>query len=91
MKGLIAIALLAGSGLVYAGPTSLNAEQMDRVTAGTETPVAVVPFTAINTATVVQVNASPVTVAQINALTKGSTNYAAIYSGNWADLRLIIK
>lgn len=73
---LVAAPLLTLSSLSFAAePVLLNAVEMDGVTAG-----------FFDTASVGQINVSPVTVAQANVLTVGSENEADVVSGNFAAI-----
>jgi len=77
---LIAAPILSLSSMAFAAqpaePVALTSAQMDSVTAG-----AYDDYAAIG-----QINISPVTIVQINALNYGyAKNYAEVYSGNWAD------
>jgi hypothetical protein len=73
---LVAVPALALSSMAFAAePVALTADEMDGVTAG-----------AVYRASIFQINVSPVTVVQINALTFGSQNNALIFSGNLASI-----
>jgi hypothetical protein len=77
LSTLIAVPTLALSSMAFAAePVTLTADQMDDVTAG-----------AYYRASVFQVNASPVTLAQVNVLSYQSANNALILSGNFAFIR----
>lgn len=79
---LVAVPVLSLSSMAFAAepvqaePMVLSSVQMDGVTAG------LFDFAAIG-----QFNASPVTVAQLNVLTLGGGNAAAVYSGNNAWIK----
>lgn len=79
---LVAVPLLSVSAMSFASePVALTGAQLDSVTAGTSGSN---KFSLILAG---QVNASPVTVVQINALTAFSGNYSSVQSGNFIRVR----
>jgi hypothetical protein len=69
---LVAVPVLSLSSVAFAAePMLLSSVQMDGVTAG-----------QYDTASIFQLNVSPVTLAQLNVLTVGGGNMADINSGN---------
>ncbi|MDQ9169272.1 hypothetical protein Q8A64_02490 [Oxalobacteraceae bacterium R-40] len=79
---LIAVPALSFSAFSFASePVSLTSTQMDSVTAGTNGGS---KFSFIRAG---QINISPVTVVQINALSAYSGNYSAVQSGNFIRVR----
>ena len=73
---LVAAPVLAFSSMAHASePVALTESQLDVVVAGA------------NWSWIGQFNASPVTVVQVNAVTKDSNNVAFINSGNFAKVK----
>ena len=74
----VAVPLLSISAMGFASePVALSSAEMDGVTAGAK-------FSFIRA---IQINASPVTVVQINALTLGGSNTSVVQSGNFLRVR----
>ncbi len=86
---LVAVPLLSMSAMSFAAePVALTGQQMDQVTAGTwgsHNNNKSFKFT-FKKAYVEQINMSPVTVVQVNALTLGGGNGAHISSGNSSNV-----
>lgn len=81
IASMIAIPALSLSAMSFASePVSLTGAQMDSVTAGT-------PGSKYSFLLAGQFNVSPVTIVQINALTLGGGNAAAVQSGNFIRVR----
>ncbi len=78
LTSLVAVPLLSLSAMSFASePVALSSAEMDGVTAGAK-------WSLIGA---LQINASPVTVVQINALTIGGGNTSYVQSGNFIRVR----